>query len=375
MVYHCDERNDAAGATGRGVPGIRVMVEGKHARVGRRMAGMFAALAFAGVSSASALGTAAVELRDVESTYSADGLVEAIRQADVAAQIAGRIVELKANAGDRVTKGQVLARIDEREAAQVEASSRAQVAKAQAELANAKLNLERTRKLIAEKYVSQAALDKAQADYDAAAAAFAAARAGAGQASTARGYTVITAPFSGYVAERRMNLGDLALPGKPIFTIYDPTALRVRADVPEEVAGGLPARAESATAEVPAIKKTFTPKAVTVLPSADVRTHTKEVRLDLPEDAQGVYPGMFAHVLFSTGSAKRLVVPLSAIARRSEVAGVYVVGDDGSIRFRQVRLGERAGNGQVEVLAGVAAGEKVAVDPVAALAQLKAKAK
>jgi RND family efflux transporter MFP subunit len=336
---------------------------------------MLAALALAGATSASALSTAPVELRDVESTYSADGLVEAIRQADVAAQIAGRIVELTVNAGDKVTKGQVLARIDEREAAQVVASSEAQVAKARAELANAKVNLDRTRKLIAEKYVSQAALDKAQADYDAAAAAVAAARAGAGQASTARGYTVITAPFAGYVAERRMNLGDLVLPGKPIFTLYDPTALRVRADVPEDIAGGLRSRTDTALAEIPSISKTFKPKAVTVLPSADVRTHTKEVRLDLPADAKGVYPGMFAHVLFSTGSAKRLVVPASAIAHRSEVAGVYVVGDDGSIRFRQVRLGERADNEQIEVLAGVTPGERVATDPVAALAQLKAKAK
>jgi RND family efflux transporter MFP subunit len=336
---------------------------------------MLGALGLAGATSASALGTAPVELRDVESRYSADGLVEAIRQADVAAQIAGRIVELNVNAGDKVTKGQVLARIDEREAAQVVASSEAQVAKARAELANARVNLDRTRKLIAEKYVSQAALDKAQADYDAAAAAVAAAKAGAGQASTARGYTVITAPFAGYVAERRMNLGDLALPGKPILTLYDPTALRVRADVPEDIAGGLRARTETALAEIPAIDKTFKPKAVTVLPSADVRTHTKEVRLDLPADVKGVYPGMFAHVLFSTGSAKRLVVPASAIAQRSEVAGVYVVGDDGSIRFRQVRLGERTGDEQIEVLAGVTPGERVATDPVAALAQLKARAK
>ncbi len=351
------------------------MGEGKGAKVRWRVAAVLAALALAVASSASALDTAPVELRDVESTYSADGLVEAIRQADVAAQIAGRIVELKASAGDRVTKGQVLARIDEREAAQVVASSEAQVAKARAELANARVNLDRTRKLVAEKYVSQAAVDKAQAEYDAASAALAAARAGAGQATTARGYTVITAPFSGYVAERRMNLGDLALPGKPIFTLYDPTELRVRADVPEDIAGGLRSRTESVVAEVPAINKTFKPRSVTVLPSADVRTHTKEVRLDLPADTKGVYPGMFAHVLFSTGSAKRLVVPASAVAHRSEVAGVYVIGDDGSIRFRQVRLGERAGSGQVEVLAGVAPGEKVAVDPVAALAELKAKAK
>jgi RND family efflux transporter MFP subunit len=350
-------------------------IEASAPLVRRRFTALLLGALLLAAQPALALDTATVELREVDAIHAADGVVEAIRQADVAAQIAGRIVALKANAGDRVTQGQVLARIDEREAAQVVASSRAQVARAQAELANAQVNLDRARKLIAEKYVSQAALDKAQADYDAASAALAAARAGAGQAETARGYAVITAPFSGYVAERHMNLGDLALPGKPIFTIYDPAALRVRADVPEDVVGGVRERADAAVAEVPAIDQTFKPKAVTVLPSANVRTHTKEVRLDLPEDVKGVYPGMFAHVRFSTGRAKRVVVPASAIAYRSEVAGAYVVNGGGEIRFRQVRVGERIGDRLIEVLAGLAPGERVATDPVAALAQLKARAK
>ncbi|MGA8054880.1 MAG: biotin/lipoyl-binding protein, partial [Burkholderiales bacterium] len=121
----------------------------------------------ANVATAATLATATVEIRDVESTYAADGVVEAIRESAVAAQVPGRIVELKANAGDAVAKGQVLARIDEREATQVVASSHAQVARAQAELANAKVNLDRAQKLVAERFVSQSAADKAKADYDA----------------------------------------------------------------------------------------------------------------------------------------------------------------------------------------------------------------
>jgi RND family efflux transporter MFP subunit len=317
------------------------------------------------------LATVPVELRDVDSSYGADGIVEAVRQATLAAQLQGRVLELKANAGDAVMKGQVLARIDEREAAQALASGEAQAARAQAELANAKVNLERTKRLVSENFVSKAALDKAQADFDAAAAALAAARAGVGQAATVKGYAVVTAPFSGVIAERSVELGDLAQPGKPMFVIYDPSALRVVADVPEDTVADLRAKVDSASVEIPALGKTFTPKAITVLPAADVRTHTKRVRLDLADDAKSAYPGMFARAHFGTGKAKKLLIPAQAVAYRSEVAGAYVVNEKGEIRFRQLRLGERAGEKSVEVLAGLAPGERVALDPAAALAELK----
>ncbi|MCU0896231.1 MAG: efflux RND transporter periplasmic adaptor subunit [Burkholderiales bacterium] len=323
------------------------------------------------LSAAPQLATAPVELRDVDSAYAADGVVEAVRQATIAAQLQGRVIELNVNAGDAVTKGQVLARIDEREAAQALASGEAQAARAQAELANAKVNLERTKRLVNENFVSKAALDKAQADFDAASAALAAAKAGAGQAATVKGYAVVTAPFTGVIAERTVELGDLAQPGKPMFVIYDPASLRVVADVPEDTVAGLHGTGDAASVEMPALGKSFKPKAVTVLPSADVRTHTKRVRLDLADDARGAYPGMFARAHFGTGKAKKLLIPAQAVAYRSEVAGAYVVNDKGEIRFRQLRLGERAGEKSIEVLAGLAPGERVALDPVAALAALK----
>lgn len=344
----------------------------------RRLTGgaLLTALAASGAMPAlatpSAIATAPVELRAVDARYGADGVVEAVKQATVAAQLQGRVVELRVNAGETVAQGQVLARIDEREAAQALASSEAQIARAQAEFANARANLERTQRLLEQNFVSKAALDKAQADYDAASAALAAAKAAAAQAGTVKGYAVVTAPFAGVVAERLVELGDLAQPGKPMFVIFDPAALRVVADVPEDTVTELRGKVESATVEIPALGRAFRPKAITVLPAADVRTHTKRVRLDLPPDAKGAYPGMFARAYFATGQAKKLLIPAQAVSYRSEVAGAYVVNDKGEIRFRQLRLGEKSGEKSVEVLAGLAPGERVALDPVAALAQMKA---
>ena len=317
--------------------------------------------------------TAPVEFRDVDEVYAADGIVEAVRQSTVAAQIAGRVVELHADVGSRVAKGAVLARIDERESAQVLASNEAQIARATADLANARANLERNRKLLEKQYISQAAVDRAQAEHDAAAATLAAAKAGTGAAAAARSHTVITAPFSGVIAERSVQLGEMAQPGRPLFTMFDPVDLRVVASVPEDGIARVRTGAKGASVELSALAKTVPAKSVTVLPAADARTHTKLVRLDLPDGhaTKGAYPGMFARALFATGNARKLVIPERSVAYRSEVAGAYVVTPAGEIRFRQLRLGEKTADGAIEVLAGLRAGERVALDPVAALSALK----
>ncbi len=345
-------------------------------------AGALGALALAPTSQQAAhagegelrLATAIADFREVDLTYPAEGVVEAVRQATVAARVAGRIVELKVDAGDRVKAGQVLARIDEREAAQAVAEARAQVARAEADLANARSNYERTQKLVAEKFMSAATLDKARADFHAAEAQLAAARAGAEQAATSKDYASVTAPFAGFVATRHAQVGEMAQPGLPIVTVYDPTELRVVASVPQATASELRGKALTAYAELPTLDKTVKAKSVTVLPSADPRTLTTTVRLELPEPIAGAVPGTFARAHFSTGRGKRLVVPASAIVQRSEVAGAYVVTEAGAVQLRQLRLGERAGD-QVEVLAGLSPGERVALDPAAALAQLRASRK
>jgi RND family efflux transporter MFP subunit len=319
---------------------------------------------------AQGLATASVEYREVGITHVADGMVEAVRASIVAAQVAGRVVELRANAGDTVTKGQVLARIDEREATQGVAAGQAQAARAEADLGNARANLERTQKLVAQNFISKAALDKAQADFDAARAQLASARASAAQAVTVQGHSTITAPFHGVVAERLAELGDMAQPGKALFSVFDPKDLRAVAYVPQANIAEIRAGA-SASIEIPALAQRIPAARIVVLPSADPRTHTTQVRLELPDGIRGAYPGQFARVYFTIGKAKKLVIPSSAVVHRSEVDGAYVVDAKGGVSFRQVRLGEPAGESGIELLAGVNPGEQVALDPVAALAALK----
>ncbi|HTY99708.1 MAG TPA: biotin/lipoyl-binding protein, partial [Rhodocyclaceae bacterium] len=115
--------------------------------------------------------TAVIEAREVDVTYPAEATVEAVRQATVAAQVAGRVVDVRVDAGQRVKAGELLMRLDAREAAE-------NLAGAQAQAIQAKASLERSRSLFEKKFISQAALDKAEADYKAAAAQAGAAGAG-----------------------------------------------------------------------------------------------------------------------------------------------------------------------------------------------------
>jgi len=316
--------------------------------------------------------TAVAAYREVDQTYAAEALVEAVNQSTVAAQISGRIVEINFDVGDTVKKGQVLVRIDEREARQAVAGSEAMVAQARANFQNIRLNYERSKQLLAQKFISPAAFDKVQADYKAAEAQLAATQASAGQAATVKGYTSVLAPYSGVVAVRHVELGEMASPGKALMTGFDPRDLRVVASIPQYKLADV-RRASRAQVEFPSLNKWIAAKAVTILPAADARTHTTRVRLDLPEDVHDVYPGMFARAHFAVGRVKKLLVPVQAVIRRSEVTAVYVVDAKGNVTLRQIRLGEPVADGLVEVLAGLSAGETVALEPVKAGMYLKGK--
>lgn len=334
----------------------------------RAAAGALAAAALlaagAGPALAQSAASATVELRQVDDVYAADAIIEAVRQATVSAQIAGQLTQLLVDAGDRVKRGQLLARIDTREADAQVASASAQVAQAEAALAQAQLEHNRTKSLVAQGFVSQAALDKADADLKTARAALDAARAGTTQAATGRSFAELRAPIDGVVTRRLMEPGELATPGRGVVEIHDPAALRAVGTIPQFV---LPrtARVDRAEVEVPSLQRRIKAARVTMLPAADPRLLSTQIRAELPADAPaGIVPGTAAKVLVPIGRSEKLVVPAAAVIRRSELTAVYVLGEGGARQLRQVRIGNRVSDDAVEVLAGLAAGERVALDPL-----------
>jgi len=108
---------------------------------------------------------------------------------------------------------------------------------------------------------------------------------------------------------------------------------------------------------------------VTIFPEASTSSNTFRARLELPENAADLYPGMFVKVGFVTSEVKRLLVPAKVIVTRSEVTAVYLLDASGRASMQQVRIGDRFDD-QVEILSGLVAGDRVALDPIAALQSL-----
>jgi RND family efflux transporter MFP subunit len=298
-----------------------------------------------------------VQARDVDLAFPVEATVEAVRQATVAAQIAGRVLEVRADAGQRVKQGELLMRIDVREAAGSDASARATLDQAAAAY-------ERARNLHAQKFISQAALDQAAATFKAAQGAVAASGAGASHGN-------VTAPIAGVVAERHVEAGEMSAPGKPLITIFDPKSLRVIASLPQYKLAELKKSAR-ARIEFPESGKWIDVQRIEILPTVDARSHTATARLYLPENVEGVVPGSYARAHFTIGQAQKLTVPPAAVLRRGEVTAVYVLDDKGVARLRQVRLGEAVAGGELEVLAGIGSGERVSLTPLKAGIELKA---
>lgn len=310
------------------------------------------------------LASVAVASGAASHSASYDGVVEAVRQTAIAAQVPGAVVAVLVRAGERVKAGQVLLRLDARAAEQQAAAAGAQAQAAQALQDAATKEFERQKQLFQKNYISEAALDRAESQYKTARAQAAAQLASAGAMRTESGFYTVKAPYDGVVSEVSVVLGDMALPGRPLVTVHDPAALRVVASVPQTAT---PSSDSKPLAEVPGLAPArILPLRWQALPALDAATHTVQLRLDLPTGTAAA-PGMFARVWLPGGAAgaARVVVPAKSVVRRAELTAVYVIGADGRPLLRQVRLGTPNGDA-VEVLAGLAAGERVALDPQAA---------
>lgn len=329
------------------------------------------------------LATLAVQPTPVQREQTWDGVVEAVDATTIAAQTNARVAQLAVDVGDHVAKGDVLLRLTDVEQRSARRGAAAAVASAQAAYDEAQANWKRASELSQHGLIARAQLDQALARRDGTRAALEAAQAGLRSAGEQAGYTVVRAPFDGVVTRRFVEVGEAVQSGpptpQPLIAMASLAALRVDVVVPQSavaairqshVAAVLPdAAADTDAAPVRAGK-------VTVFPYADPVSHSFRVRVELPGGTAGLYPGMTVKVAFPVGSGDRLLIPESALIQRSEVSGVYVVGTDHSVVLRQLRVGQRYG-GEVEVLSGLAAGERIATDPGAAalyLAELHARA-
>lgn len=301
-----------------------------------------------------------------------DGVVEAVQQAGLSAQTAGRVIAVDADVNDRVAAGAVLLRLTAVEQQAGANVARAQLRAADAAAAEAEATFARYSALAAKQLVSRLQIDQLRTARDSAIAARDAARAQLAQAGQQADYTVVRAPFAGIVSARRVEPGESIVLGQALMSVYAPGALRIQVQVPQSEADAI--RSVRRARIVLADGRSGDAVEVTVFPSADPVTHSVTVRVVLPALKDPPQPGATAKVAFAiSGDASELQIPRSALVQRGEVSGVYVL-DGNRLSLRQLRLGQRVGE-QVEVLAGLKGGEFVAADPVAAQQALAAQRK
>jgi RND family efflux transporter MFP subunit len=295
-----------------------------------------------------------------------DGTVEAVNQATVSAQTSGRVAAILYDVDDLVPAGAVIMRFTDTEQRAALDAARAASTEAEARLAQADSEYARVKTMFDNGTVAKARYDQANANHDAAQARLDAARAGITKAEEQLAYTVVRAPYAGIVSKRHVAVGELVRPGEPLMSGLSLENVRVNVDVPQSMLD--PIR-RIGKASVYVGEHTLPADSLVFFPVADAAANTFRVRVNLPATGVALYPGMFVKVGFVVGDADRMLVPASAIVRRSELTAVYVVGagaDSGAgVRLRQVRIGGRFGE-RVEVLSGLGIGERIAIDPVAA---------
>ena len=326
----------------------------------------------AATASTAALAASVVRAQSSQREQVWDGVVEAVNQVTITAQTNARVLELPYDVNDVVAKGAVLVRFSDVEQKSARNAAQAQISSAQAGYKDAQASYERIAAVYAKGYVSTAQMDQQRATRDSAKAAVEAARAQLGAVGQQLDYTVLRAPFAGIITQRFVHVGQAVQAGppspQPLIQLQALDDLRVNVQVPQSAVESIRKFHVAEIVLDGGHGRRIKASSVEVFPYADPATHSFNVRLQLPVGNAGLYPGMTVKVAFATGEAKRLLVPTTALVQRGELVAVYVIGEH-SITLRQVRIGTREGD-QVEVLAGLDDGERVARDPQAATAWL-----
>lgn len=287
--------------------------------------------------------------------------VSAVDVAVLASRSGGWVTQVDVTAGQRVTQGQKLVAVGLPSARERVAAAEARVSVAKASLDEASANEQRYSTLIRTHATSPLQYDSIHRGFIAAKAEFAAAQSTLAAAKSDLDYADIRAPFAGTIVDKRVLRGTFAAPGAPLLTIAGAQP-EIRAQVGPATFRFLKV---GETAEVD-IGGTKQPATITrIVDGADPETHTHLVELHLQRDAAAPY-GAYAELHLTVGQDKQLAVPMAALTRRAGLLGVFVVDKNNHAHFRLVRTGP-SHNGNVAIVAGLDAGEKVVVPPPANL--------
>lgn len=299
--------------------------------------------------------TQVVHLQSESIVYEAVGSVQSIESVDIVAQLSGRVLALHVDVGSKVEKGNLLIELEAEGVTARFKQARSGLHGARAQEEQATAALARVQALFEREAATQQQLEAATAAALGAGAAASAANQQVVEAEAALAHAQVPSPLTGIVAQRLVNVGDTAWPGKPLLRIHDPAALRVEFAVRESLIDSVD-MGERLEAHVPSLELDIEAHVSEVLPAADARTRTFLVRAGLPA-LPDLRPGMFVRVQIPVGEREALVVPPRAVVRIGQLRSVLVE-QSGRWVKRYVTLGAELEHG-IEILSGLSDGETI----------------
>lgn len=304
---------------------------------------------------------AASEQRDVVDRIRATGQLTAKAEATIAAQVMGQVTEIQVSEGEAVEAGTVLLVIDpERRQLEV-AAAKAQLAEAQAELAVATRNYQRTKRLSKGNVASEARLDEDRTRESLARSAATGAEARLGLVLRALEDSTVCAPFSGLIARRHVSVGEYLSIGSALFDLVALDPIEVEFNLAEidssKVELGHPVEISIA----PYPDETFAATVSMISPTIDPRTRTLRVKAELPNPDGRIRPGLFAHTDLGVSERRGvIVVPNDAVVQRADGAVVFRLNDSGRVERLLVETGVHVED-WVEISSGLSQGDVVVV--------------
>jgi RND family efflux transporter MFP subunit len=279
------------------------------------------------------------------------------REAAVRAQVGGSVLQTFVDQGQAVRAGQTLGRIESGGLQDVYLSARSGVTSASNNADIARRELERAQKLLAAGAIAERDIEQARRSAISANAALADARARLATAQKQVGNTIITAPISGVVSDRQVSAGDVVQPGALLFTVVDPSSMRLEGSVPAEQLSQVRLGAPVTFTVNGYPGRTFTGKVTRVNPTADPATRQVRIVVSIPNAEGRLVGGLFATGRLASESRTGMVVPVSAVDSRSNVPAVFRI-KGGKVERVPVQLGLRdEGAERVEIASGVQVGD------------------
>lgn len=298
-----------------------------------------------------------VKLAELASGPAISGNLEASEEATVRAQIGGTVLQTFVDEGARVANGTLLARIDDRTIRDQYLSARSAVTSAQSAADVAARNLERNERLSAAGAIAERDLDAARSQNAAAQSQLADAKARLTLQEKQLADAQVRAPFAGAVSRRAVSGGDVVQPGGEMFTIIDPSSMRLEASVPAAQLSAIKVGSPVSFSVSGYPDRTFTGKIIRINPTADPTTGQVRVVVSIPNNGNNLVGGLFAEGRVASERRNALVAPTGAV----DVTGVrpFVIRlKDGKVERVEVDLGLRDEESErVEIKSGVAAGD------------------